>query len=115
VTAAFEHQLGGRYRVERHEIERTLGGAPGSGDDPGVAAIARRSQRIAEVIDELLELDRCGQLTVTIDELAAHLLHAHANRVLRTQAAAQELVLHDFLRRWYDSQLARRRTARSEP
>jgi thiopeptide-type bacteriocin biosynthesis protein len=114
VSPAFEHQLGARYRAERPAIERTLGAAPG-GDGDGAVAIARRSQRIAGVVDELLELERGGQLTVTLDELAAHLLHAHAHRVLRTQAAAQQLVLHDFLRRWYDALRARRRAPRCRP
>jgi thiopeptide-type bacteriocin biosynthesis protein len=117
VSPAFEHQLGARYRAERPAIERTLGAAPGDpgGDRDAALAIARRSQRIAGVVDELLELERGGQLTVTLDELAAHLLQAHAHRVLRTQAAAQQLVLHDFLRRWYDALRARRRAPRCRP
>lgn len=40
--------------------------------------------------------------------LAGSYIHMHANRLLRSAARAQELVLYDFLCRLYESQAARR-------
>jgi hypothetical protein len=44
-----------------------------------------------------------------IPELAASYLHMHANRLLRSAARAQELVLYDWLYRMYEAQAARLR------
>ena len=41
--------------------------------------------------------------------VAASLVHMHTNRMLRSAARAQELVLYDFLHRLYTSRQARER------
>src|SRR5262249_6902709 len=75
VNVAFERQLGEKYRAERAEIERCLDGQLDAGAERGLAALARRSHRIAPIVDEILVLDRAKSLTVGMDELAASLLH----------------------------------------
>jgi hypothetical protein len=63
------------------------------------------------VAAELHAAEQAGQLTVPLTELALSYLHMHANRLLRAAQRAQELVLYDFLERFYESQAARARQA----
>ena len=57
----------------------------------------------------LAELRRTARLGRLEMDFAGSLLHMHANRILRSNARAQELVLYDFLARLYESQAARAR------
>jgi hypothetical protein len=50
---------------------------------------------------------------VPIRVLATSFIHMHANRLLRSAARAQELVIYDFLERCYTSQIARSAPART--
>jgi hypothetical protein len=49
---------------------------------------------------------RASARNVTLDPIAASLAHMHLNRMLRTAAREQELVIYDLLARLYRSQLA---------
>jgi thiopeptide-type bacteriocin biosynthesis protein len=117
---ALEKQLGAKFRKERASIDWVLRAPVDPGDlevtslHPGFAALADRSQRIAAPARGLAELEAAdpgGGLRV---DLAGSLLHMHANRLLRSEQRAQELVLYDFLARIYDSEVARGRPARVE-
>jgi thiopeptide-type bacteriocin biosynthesis protein len=107
--AGFDHMLGDRFRTDRRALESLLAG---SGDDdlaPAWHAFAARSARIAPLARELGALARAGTTTVPLDDIIASHLHMHANRMLRSAAREQELVIHDYLVRLYESQLARAR------
>jgi thiopeptide-type bacteriocin biosynthesis protein len=105
------HQLGDRYRHERQRLEALFAANhhPDERLTPGLAALRRRSERLALVVARLRACDRAGRLTLPIPELAPSYLHLHANRMLRSSQRAQEMVLYDFLYRLYESQAARRR------
>ena len=107
--AAFERQLSAKYRNQRALIEQTLGGTLDDAEGPAFAALRHRSERLAPVILQLRELSLSDRLCVSLEDLAASLVHMHANRMLRGAARAHELVLYDFLHRWYQSQFARSR------
>ena len=47
------------------------------------AAFALRSERIAPIAAELRERERAGRLAAARPEIAASLVHMHANRLLR--------------------------------
>ena len=111
VDAGFEHQLGHKYRKERAAVEALLD-REGDGDStlaPGLRLLDQRSRRIRAIASELRACEAAGRLTATVPELAQSFLHMHANRLLRSAARAQELVLYDFLARTYESRLARAR------
>jgi thiopeptide-type bacteriocin biosynthesis protein len=113
----FEHQLGDKYRKERASLERLLD--PGHDGDsplsPGLALIHQRSSRLKALASELRMLEESGRLFATTPELAQSFLHMHANRMLRSAARAQELVMYDFLARTYESLLARARKSDARP
>ena len=115
-----EKQLGAKFRKERASIEWVLRAPVDPGDaevtslHPGFGALADRSLRIAAPARALAELEAADPRRALRADLAGSLLHMHANRLLRSEQRAQELVLYDFLARIYDSEVARGRPARGE-
>ncbi|MBN8228494.1 lantibiotic dehydratase [Corallococcus macrosporus] len=111
VDGAVERRLGERFRKHRQELESLLWRPwPSEGLlAPGLAALRRRSERQAPVLARLRACADTGQLTQPLDRVAGSLVHMHTNRMLRTAARAQELVLYDLLHRLYASRLARER------
>jgi thiopeptide-type bacteriocin biosynthesis protein len=105
---ALDKQLGDKYRRLRNELEALL--AAGADDDwlgPGLAAFDRRSQRAAAAAAALRAAEAEGALTTPLLDLAGSYMHMHVNRLARSAARAQELVLYDFLKRLYESRAAR--------
>ncbi|HYO58451.1 lantibiotic dehydratase [Archangium sp.] len=115
VDRATERQMNERFRKERRSTEELLG--RGRADTPalakGLEVLQRRSDKLAPVAAGLKALAETGKLGVSIAELAGSFLHMHANRMARSAARAQELVLYDLLSRHYSSQAARQRKAGS--
>jgi thiopeptide-type bacteriocin biosynthesis protein len=107
--AAFQHQLGTKFRPERAGLVALLNPAPET-DTPadfGYEVLRRRSELLAPVVTELNSCARAGRLTVPLPEMAVSYLHMHANRLLRSAHRAQELVLYEFLSRLHESRAAR--------
>lgn len=108
---ALDRQLATGYREQRTSLEALLdpAGDPASPLAAPLALLHARSTRLAPWVRELRAREHAGQLTQTIAELAWSFVHMFTNRMLRSAALAQELVLHDWLRRAYRSALARER------
>lgn len=104
-----------RYRRQRRALEESLAGRDAGAEllGPALDLLDVRSQASRDAFARLRALDATGKLTVPLDEIVASFLHMHANRMLRSAARAQEMVLYRFLEKCYASQLARRRGARS--
>ncbi len=113
VDRALERQLDERFRKERRSMEALLGsrgtGAPALAR--GLEVLQRRSEKLAPLVAGMNALAAAGTLAVPMAELAGSFLHMHANRMARSAARAQELVLYDFLTRHYSSLAARQRKA----
>ncbi len=59
---------------------------------------------------ELAERERAGRLTSPVRVMASSFTHMHLNRILRSSARAQEMVIYHLLGRLYESEAARRRS-----
>ncbi|MFB7454570.1 lantibiotic dehydratase [Streptomyces sp. NPDC056194] len=81
-----------RFRRERAGLEQMLV-VPEETDEASAA--------VSPLAAELREGVRTGRITRPFTALAGTYVHLHANRVLRSAARAQELVLYDFLSRLY--------------
>lgn len=102
-------QLSERYRQERKTLEALLDSSKAA-ESPlaaGLDVFVRRSVRLCAIAEKLRAAE--GRLTNTLPDIAASLLHMHANRMLRSAHRAQEMVIYDLLTRLYSSQLARQR------
>jgi thiopeptide-type bacteriocin biosynthesis protein len=105
-TALYK-QIGERFRRERASLFELLERDPARDRDsdlaPGLEVFAARSERIRAVAAEM----RAARLDAPIESFAGSLVHMHINRLLHASQRAQEMVLYDFLHRWYDSRRAR--------
>ena len=110
LTPIAERALGRRFRQERLGLEALLAGERTGDLEPAIAVLRARSRHMRPVVARL----RAAIGDAAVEAIAPSLLHMHANRLLRSAARAQELVLHDFLGRLYDGQSARSRLRPSE-
>ena len=114
IGTPFKKQLARRLRRERRAIDEALEPTYDAGHPLayGFDALDRRSRRLAPIVAELGHLARQGRLGVSLDSLAASFVHMFANRLLRSDGRAHELVLYDFLYQTTLSRAARVRAAR---
>ena len=100
-SAATRQRLGNRFRGHRPDLERLLDLTPE--DDhplvPGVAALARRSDRIEPIAAELSELQRQGKLDASMMSMSHSFVHMWFNRLQRSDNRAHEWVSYDLLAR----------------
>lgn len=114
VDAAVRRRLGRKFSAERAALEALLDPerTESTGLAPGVAIYRARSAALAPIVRDLHRAEESGRLGVPVRTLAGCFIHMHANRLLRSEARAQELALYDFLARLYDGQVARRKGSR---
>jgi thiopeptide-type bacteriocin biosynthesis protein len=108
VNPRYRKQISDRFRGERQTLEKMLddpraGGFP----EAAIAALEHYTEQLKTVRQELEQQQQAGSLTTGIPELAGNYVHMHLNRMFRSAANAQEMVLYDFLARSYDSRMAR--------
>lgn len=104
IQVSQERELGSRFRKHRGALEALLANAATAA---GQAALARRDSHVAKHALALRALEKHGQLTERFETLAWSFAHMHVNRMLRSSPRLHELVLYDWLRRIYESRLAR--------
>jgi thiopeptide-type bacteriocin biosynthesis protein len=116
VDQTYREQIARKFRSDdpRNTLLAILSGeGTGAGQlfpEEAMSSFARFSALLEEAREQLKALERAGQLTRTIPELAVSFVHMHLNRLLRASHLAQEAVLFDFLARTYAAKLAQGRT-----
>ncbi len=112
VQQIYRKQVSEKFRKERQALQRLLEMAADSAGFPAQAqsALTRFAGQLKTIRGELEAAQQAGELTKPIAELAGSYVHMHLNRMFRSAANAQEMVLYDFLARTYDSKLARKKT-----
>ena len=108
---SYRKQLSEKFRKERQALEGLIFEPARLDDFPAAThqAWEQYAAQVQEVRGQLEDASRAGELAVPIFELASSYVHMHLNRMFRSSANAQEMVLYDFLARTYDSKLARER------
>jgi thiopeptide-type bacteriocin biosynthesis protein len=109
INDRYRKLLSEKFRKERLGIEELLEGSAALHHFPPAvsASLSAYEQKVKIIREKLDQALHAGQLTVPIAELASSYVHMHLNRMFRSAANAQELVLYDFLARTYDSRLAK--------
>jgi thiopeptide-type bacteriocin biosynthesis protein len=117
VNDRYKKQLSDKFRKERQSLEALLESPAGLGDVPGSihTALAEYEGKLNAIRGQLESAKKTGKLTKTIPELASSYIHMHLNRMFRSAANAQEMVLYDFLTRTYDSRLAKEKRSANLP
>lgn len=114
-TTGLKHQLGANYQKEKRNLESLLTSPNLEGPlGDGIAILRDWSTRLKPIMAELKQAEQAGQLSIPIVGLVRSYVHMFVNRLLRSSQRPQELVLYEFLARFYESQLARTRTKHSK-
>jgi thiopeptide-type bacteriocin biosynthesis protein len=108
-SSGLRQQLSVKFREIRSSLEGLLDRSKDGTSDfgPGLEVLAERSSRLAAPIAALRGLAEQGRLAERLDTMAGSCIHMHLNRVLRDSPNAHETVIYDWLRRIYESRLAR--------
>jgi thiopeptide-type bacteriocin biosynthesis protein len=103
VSGPVEKQLGDKFRKQRAELDTLLDRDKDAASPLNeiLPAFTKRSEAMVSVAEELRAAN------VPLENVAGSYLHMHANRLLRSAARPQELVIYDFLVRLYESRVAR--------
>jgi len=109
VDGKLRGQLGDKYRKERKNIESLLHNELPETHPLAIGALRlqQRSVQLQPVVTSLLHAEAQGPLEASLDELAQSFLHMHVNRMLRSMQRPHEVVLYDFLVRYYEMVKAR--------
>lgn len=109
INQRYRKQLSEKFRNERHRLEALLSRSAPNGEFPPLArsALAIYAAELGPVRAELERAQQAGELTKPVAELAGSYVHMHLNRLFRSAANAQEMVLYDFLARTYHSCVTR--------
>ncbi|HEX7239079.1 MAG TPA: lantibiotic dehydratase [Longimicrobiaceae bacterium] len=109
--ATLKRELSDRFRRDRAALEELLGALRGGGDlPPELAPLRSRSEALRPVVAALREREEAGRLTFPVAGLASSYAHMHLNRLLRSSARAQEMVIYHLLGRLYEAEAARARS-----
>ncbi|HEU4404173.1 MAG TPA: lantibiotic dehydratase [Polyangiaceae bacterium] len=104
LTEAAARRLDARFRAERPGLGALYAGEGGALH----AAFTERSRRSVGLMRGLEKASREGALHVSLEAFAATLAHLHVGRLVSGALRPVELIVYDFLRRLYRSQIARR-------
>jgi len=102
-------QLNNKYRDNRKMIDAMLKGGPELAPDwePLMTILSEKNRGLQPVAAEILALFNTGPQEVSLRELLGSYIHMMLNRIITTDARTHELVIYDFMARYYKSQVAR--------
>jgi len=104
LTKDSRKQLGTKYRTHKNEIESILNGAILKEFD---YLLIQKTSKLKPIIDRILKLKENNTLDAELSNLVSSYIHMMLNRIFRTNQRKYELVVYDFLFRYYYSQITR--------
>jgi thiopeptide-type bacteriocin biosynthesis protein len=96
-----KRQIGRRYREEKQALEGLLADPTAVEPAAPAEALGARAAEIRPLVAELRGLEERVGLSRDLADIASSLVHMAANRLLRSAARAQEMVIYDLLDRLY--------------
>ncbi len=104
-----KEQLEQKFRNHRAEINELLDRSndPVSEMLPLFELLNQKSAAVQPIIREILTLNSTNRLQVPLHDLMASYSHMMVNRLFKSKQRTHEMVLYDFLHRYYKSEIAR--------
>jgi thiopeptide-type bacteriocin biosynthesis protein len=101
IQHAFTKQLNDKYRLQRKRIVFSF-------QQPlGIDEVLReRRERLTPPVEALQQMKNVGSLEIPLEDIVYSLLHMTMNRWFRSKNRMHELVIYDFLLRYYKSMQA---------
>jgi len=98
-------QLNDKCRAYRKEIENAMMWENETSDT--MESIKARQKLIVPVANQLISTEKASELEVPLKTLLSSLIHMSMNRWFRTKNRMHELVIYEFLSRYYSSETAK--------
>ncbi len=101
----FTKQINDKYRRYRSDIEKGLSSREGFA--AYVPLLQYRKTEIERIACEILEIRTSESESPSVDDLLSSISHMTMNRWFRVNNRAYELVIYDFLEKYFESTIAR--------
>ena len=98
-------QLDNKFRAYRKDIEKSM--LWENEVDEAISIIKARVQAIFPISEKLIGMDKSGELQVPLKSLLTSVIHMTMNRWFRSKNRLHELVIYDFLARYYTSEIVK--------
>ncbi len=111
MNRSLKDQLENKFRKERSQINEILDRANDEVSEmlPLFQLITEKSEGMKPLVDEIKNLEQAGRLHTKIEDLIPSYSHMMINRLFKSKQRLHELVIYDFLHRYYKSEIARRK------
>ena len=98
-------QLDNKYRTSRKEIENAM--LWENEVTETIDTIKARKHAIFPIAEKLTAMEKSGELQVSLKGLLKSIIHMTMNRWFRTKNRLHEMVLYDFMFRYYTGEIAK--------
>lgn len=100
-------QFNTKYRDHKKTVEAVLKGTVTDTDFLSLYVSLQKSASQLKPLAETLDRKLKKRKDISLDSLLASYIHMMLNRLFRSKNRKHELVLYDFMRRYYESEVAR--------
>ena len=97
--------LNDKFRAFRKDIEAAMLWENDTSEI--ISIIKARRQAIIPVAEKITRMEKSGELQVQLDSLLTSLIHMTMNRWFRSQNRLHEMVIYEFLSRYYSGEMAK--------
>jgi thiopeptide-type bacteriocin biosynthesis protein len=106
-THVYKRQLDNKYREHRKKIEEVLSRRDESFTPQYIDYLNERTEKMKLCIELLLLKNQENIPSIPLDSLMGSIIHMTMNRLFRSKNRLHEMVIYDFLHRYYESIIAR--------
>ena len=119
ITTDFRRQFGQKYRTEKMHIEKILDKSSEQNEEYSTLfqPILENSVKAKIIIKNIIALKQKtvnGKKTLFLEENLSSYIHMTLNRLFRTQQRTHELILYDYLFRYYNSLIQRFKDSKNQ-
>ena len=99
--------MDGKFRTFRKDIENVM--LWENEVTEAINIIKARKQTIFPLADKLTVMEKTGKSQVQMNALLMSMIHMTMNRWFRTKNRLHELVIYDFMSRYYTGEIAKKK------
>lgn len=106
-----KEQMEKKFRNDRAEINELMDRSNDQVSEmlPLFQFLAQKSAAVQPIAEQILTLNKNNQLGMPLNDLMASYSHMMVNRLFKSKQRTHEMVLYDFLHRYYKSEIARQK------
>ncbi|WP_430908658.1 lantibiotic dehydratase [Maribacter sp. 2-571] len=108
VDRGVKKQIDKKYRTVKPFIDKVMK-REGIVSETILEVLKVKKEKSKEIVDALLYKEQEGQLKISLDSLLPSYVHMLLNRLFRSNQRLHELVIYDYMFRFYKSDIAKRK------